>query len=464
MTILHIGVLAVFLASLGLIKNQKLTHYILLLGSILFCFWVQPLVPIRHFDFWLPASTLTLVLWTWALCGEFDKESVIDFIIILCGILSVGATRFISNGRFLITRTLPPLFYKTGIFCAITAVGTVFLTRIPRKYRKNAFSVLIVLIILILVILKTPLIAQVFSGFLRKIAGQSSENALSDDIRWLGFSYIAFRLLSVLIDCGKGRSFDSSCGEFLIYVCFPPALTAGPIDQADAFRKKLRSLHPDYLSAAERIALGLFRKFILADALARFSLSPVNAAQFTKTFWAWVSLAAYSLQLFFDFAGYSDIAIGLGLLVGIRLPENFRHPYLQQDLSKFWNCWHITLTQWVRSYVFNPLTRKLKKHKFPEVFTLLLPQVCTMGIIGLWHGVRLNFLIWGMWHALGLFLNQIWNKFVPDAKIRTLPDVWKKLYRTIQTVLTFVFVSLGWVWFVLPDFSSAVLFFSRLFS
>lgn len=87
-----------------------------------------------------------------------------------------------------------------------------------------------------------------------------------------------------------------------------------------------------------------------------------------------------------------------------------------------------------------------------------------MGIIGLWHGVRLNFLIWGIWHALGLFCHQIWSKFVPDAKIRTLPGLWKKLYRIILTVLTFVFVSLGWVWFVLPDFPSAIQFFSRLFS
>ncbi len=116
----------------------------------------------------------------------------------------------------------------------------------------------------------------------------------------------------------------------------------------------------DLLQGGLRIATGCFKKFVLADALSLFALNEVNAPLLKSSGWAWLLLYAYSFRLLLDFSGYTDIAIGLGSVMGFSLPENFHRPYLKADLTSFWNSWHITLAQWFRAYVFNPLTRALR--------------------------------------------------------------------------------------------------------
>ena len=126
--------------------------------------------------------------------------------------------------------------------------------------------------------------------------------------------------------------------------------------------------------------------------------------------WMWLFLYAYSFRIYFDFSGYTDIAIGMGRLLGVRLPENFAAPYLKSNIALFWNSWHMTLTQWFRSYVFNPLTRGLRSASTPPPMWLiiLVTQASTMVLIGLWHGITWSFAAWGMWHALGLFIHNRW--------------------------------------------------------
>jgi D-alanyl-lipoteichoic acid acyltransferase DltB (MBOAT superfamily) len=320
------------------------------------------------------------------------------------------------------------------------------------------------------VILKTPALAMLFSRTARSLNGQATDTALSTDIRWFGFSYIAFRLLSILIDSLKGRKADLSLGDFLIYVCFPPALSAGPIDRWDRFCKEFstgskNTTGEDLTAGCGQIALGLFHKFILADSLAKMALSAQNARQFIHAGWAWAALFAYALQIYFDFSGYSEIAIGLGTLFGIHLPKNFDHPYLKPDLTKFWSCWHMTLTQWIRTYVFNPLTRSLrgnKDHPMPQWLIVLITQLTTMLLIGLWHGVTGNFVIWGLWHGSGLFIHQQYSRKT-GGWLRTKSSTLQKSYTVFSTILTFLYVCLGCVWFVVPDFAGAVSFFGRLF-
>ena len=234
--------------------------------------------------------------------------------------------------------------------------------------------------IAVLVILKTPVLSQQASIFFRTLANRSAEGALATDLRWLGFSYIAFRLIHVLRDRQTGRLPELSLAEFATYVVFFPSLAAGPIDRAERFaqdlRKDFRLTQEDTLSAGQRLVIGLFKKFVIADALALIALNDALAIQVRSTFWMWIVTYAYAFQIYFDFSGYTDIAIGTARLAGVKLPENFAAPYLKPNLAQFWNSWHITLTQWIRSYFFNPFNRWLRGYRtIPQWAMMLIGQL-----------------------------------------------------------------------------------------
>jgi D-alanyl-lipoteichoic acid acyltransferase DltB (MBOAT superfamily) len=192
---------------------------------------------------------------------------------------------------------------------------------------------------------------------------------------------------------------------------------------------------------------------VIADSLSWIALNDVFAQQVNSPGWMWLLLYFYSLRIYFDFSGYTDIAIGLGRILGVRLPENFASPYLKPNLSQFWNSWHMTLTQWFRNYFFNPFTRAMRSSKqpIPVVLMILIGQVSTMVLIGLWHGATLGFVLWGLWHGTGLFIQNRWSDYLKDH----MPG-WGKtpLGQKVLTYsgifLTFNFVSLGWLFFTIP--------------
>jgi alginate O-acetyltransferase complex protein AlgI len=209
----------------------------------------------------------------------------------------------------------------------------------------------------------------------------------------------------------------------------------------------------------------LFKKFALADSLALISLNPQNAAQVVSTAWLWVLLFGYSLRIYLDFSGYTDIAIGLGNLMGFRLPENFDRPYLKTNLTAFWNSWHMTLALWFRAYLFNPLTRalRMRPEKLPPWLIILVGQTITMALIGLWHGVTWNFLIWGLWHGAGLFIHNRWSDWMrPRSALIEARPALARILKFSGWMLTFLFVTLGWVWFALPDLPLAWQVFQKL--
>ena len=190
---------------------------------------------------------------------------------------------------------------------------------------------------------------------------------------------------------------------------------------------------------------------MIADALALIALNDALAVQARTTGWMWIHLYAYAFQIYFDFSGYTDIAIGIGRLAGIKLPENFLSPYTKPNITQFWNSWHITLTQWIRSYFFNPFSRWMRGYKSVPMWTMILiGQFLTMVLIGLWHGVTINFLLWGAWHGLGLFVQNRWSDFAKTRITTNNP----RLQTALQIggiVLTFHFVALGWVFFALSE-------------
>ncbi|GAB4472691.1 MAG: hypothetical protein Kow0088_07440 [Anaerolineales bacterium] len=299
------------------------------------------------------------------------------------------------------------------------------------------------------------------SKFLRILNHQDTRFSSANDVVWLGISYILFRMLHLLLDVRAERLFPASLIETINYLFFFPALSAGPIARFPQFRGEL-DRHPqgvDIITGLQRIFSGLFRKFVLADTLALISLSPNNAFQINSALYLWIALIGYSLRIYFDFSGYTDIAIGSSLLMGIRLPENFNAPYLKTSLIQFWNSWHITLADWFRSYTFNPLTRKLRATSQLNWLTVLIPQISTMLLIGLWHGITPNFLIWGAWHGIGLFINNRWNGWVKTHPLNISPS----LQNFFGWALTFGYVCLGWVWFLMPTISGSIAIFRNLF-
>ncbi|MGD0174631.1 MAG: MBOAT family O-acyltransferase [Anaerolineales bacterium] len=456
-----------------------------LFASLLALYWMQPAIPIRNLDFWLPTASIGLSACVWIITfrrkenpvsadrpqtvffQRIDLRGNLGTVLILLGvILAVGLSRYLNLAAYLTPSTPPELDQLiTGLLILLILMAG--LSAVSK--RRWIAPVAILVILGIFLILKTDTLAQAAAGLLRLATGQSAALASAMDIRWLGFSYLAFRQLHVLRDRMTGRLPECSLREFMTYSVFFPAIASGPIDRVERFLKDLRSqaalTAPTFLAGGERIVIGIVKKFVIADTLAILALTAVSASQIHSAGWMWICLYAYTFRIYFDFSGYIDIALGLSRWMGFALPENFNRPYLQSNLTAFWNSWHITLAQWFRSYFFNPLTRALRSsRKLPVWVVILVTQLATMVLIGLWHGVTWNFALWGCWHGVGLFVHNRWGEWSRDrvAKLESRP-VWKKAYTAFSTLITFHYVVLGWVWFALPSVESSGKVFLRLF-
>ncbi len=443
-----------------------------MVASILAIYWLQPASPIRHLDFWLPTACLALTVLTWLFTRPKEStnlsKNITSGAVIAAIILLIGLTRYLGPVCCL-TSSKPPDILQVSLAVIIVALLSFFAVRFSTP--KIGWIVASTIIITgLFIILKSEYLAKMTSIVLRAMNSQPVELASAFDIRWLGFSYVAFRLLHTLRDRISGRLPELMLQEFLTYVIFFPAYTAGPIDRVQRFTQDLhKSFQLDQattLQAGKRILIGIFSKFVVADGLALFALNSNNSSQVSSTFWLWVMLYAFALRIFFDFSGYTDIAIGMGLLMGIQLPENFERPYLKPNMTQFWNSWHITLAQWFRAYFFNPITRALRSspRQLPIALIIFIGQLSTFILIGLWHGISWNFVIWGAWQGIGLFIHNRWSDWTRPriSMIESKPNL-HKLYGVSGTLLTFNYVCLGWVWFALATPSQSWNTFLKLF-
>jgi alginate O-acetyltransferase complex protein AlgI len=419
---------------LGLGMRNRWRIPLLLSFSVLAVYAFQPALPVRGLDFWFPTATLGLTCLAWTLTTPRENRSGLKFwpgAAVIGGIiLALGLTRFLGFSLPL-TASRPPQIFQIFIGLALVALAVFLLSRftIPGK---ASLTVAFIFVLMLFAILKIPQLSVLISKILRSLNQQSTTLALAQDLRWLGFSYIAFRLLHTIRDRQSGKLPVVSLSEYVVYVIFFPVLSAGPIDRIERFvgdlRRPLELKADDLGEAGKRLVIGLFKKFAIADVLGMVALNAANALQVRTPGWAWVLLYAYAFQLYFDFSGYTDIAIGLGRLLGFKLPENFNAPYLKPNLTQFWNNWHMTLTQWFRAYFFNPVTRALRSAKkpLPIPAIIFITQMGTMILIGLWHGVTLNFVAWGIWHGLGLFFHNRWSELT-RARFARLPSRWRSI-------------------------------------
>lgn len=468
MTLTHIAIFGA-LTLLAAFLSDRIRGLFLFTLSILAVYALQPALPIRYLDFWLPTAALGLAVIVWISLTPRESRLTRDnwwsaaWMIVI--VLILALTRFLPSASSPLTPSMPPRLEL--VFAAVLAVAA--LAALTGRVRFGwVHWIGLVTLIVLLAVLKSPEASLWLARMLRLANGQSVETASSFDIRWLGISYIVFRIIHTLRERQLGTLPVVSLREYVTYLFFYPALTAGPIDRLERFVKDLRAAwkpaEEDWIVVVQRIGLGLFKKFILADSLALMALNANNADKVQSAGWAWILLYAYALQIFLDFSGYTDIALGMARMVGIRLPENFNAPYLRPNLTQFWNNWHMTLTQWFRAYFFNPLTRSLRTRSFPIWSVIFITQLSTMVLIGAWHGLTANYLLWGLWHGFGLFLHNRWSD-ATRARVGewAITPLRQNLLNASGIFLTFHYVALGWVWFVLPTPALAVQFFARLF-
>lgn len=472
MGLIQIGASILTALLIGALTRGTLRTHLLLVSSVLAIYWFQPALPLRSFDFWLPSLSLALTILTWLMTSPpgrwYLRQNLIGVLIVAGLATLIDLSRYILPDPVIIATTPPPFLQYFIFIAALSCIVSLF-TLFSRRFAW-ALPLAIFLIITILIILKSPTLSLQASIFIRTLANRPVENAAFTDLRWLGFSYIAFRLIHVLRDRQMERLPELSLPEFVTYVVFFPALAAGPIDRAERFTQDLRNdfspTHDEVLLAGQRIFLGLFKKFVIADTLAIIALNDALATQVRTMGWMWIIVYAYAFQIYFDFSGYTDIAIGIARLVGVKLPENFAAPYIKPNLTQFWNSWHMSLTQWFRSYFFHPFNRWMRGVKsLPAWVMILFGQVTTMLLIGLWHGITPNFILWGLWHGMGLFLQNRWSEFIRTRYPHSGQDNRLRPVLSIGGVLlTFHFVALGWVFFALSDPSLSWQVFLKLFN
>lgn len=270
----------------------------------------------------------------------------------------------------------------------------------------------------------------------------------------LGISFYTFQTMSYTIDVYRGKL--KACDrllDFALYVSFFPQLIAGPIVRATEFlpqfdpmpKAKLRQ----FQWGAQLLLIGFFKKVFLADYLAiavdAHMLDP-KALSFAES---WIAIYCFAFQIYFDFSGYSDIARGLGALLGFDIPENFNLPYLASNITDFWRRWHMTLSSWLRDYLYISLGGN-RGSRFKTYRNLMI----TMLLGGLWHGAGWNFVIWGGLHGLYLATHKFFMEFRgKDPKSMEPATGWR---RWISVLLTFHLVCITWVFFRVPGFEDAM--------
>ena len=259
----------------------------------------------------------------------------------------------------------------------------------------------------------------------------------------VGISFYTFQSLSYSIDVYRGRQQATrSALDFALYVSFFPQLVAGPIVRASQLLPQLRGARStsaeDAVEGLMRIGVGLVKKVVLADTLAIYVDQVFEAPGLHSGPEVVLALYAFSFQAYFDFSGYSDIAIGLARLFGVRLPENFDHPYRATSIREFWQRWHITLSTWLRDYLYVSLGGN-RGGRARTVLNLFI----TMLLGGLWHGAGFGFLYWGAYQGVMLGVHRVWLWRVGEEREPLTP-------RWLRQLATFQLLSAGWILFRAP--------------
>jgi alginate O-acetyltransferase complex protein AlgI len=272
----------------------------------------------------------------------------------------------------------------------------------------------------------------------------------------IGISFYTFETLSYVIDVYKGVAKPArSLLDYAVFITFFPRLVSGPIMRATEFLPQLeRGIHlnlDNLFEGAQLFLRGMLKKLVIADNLALTVDYIYNSPSIFSTPTVWLAVSAYSVQILYDFWGYTDMARGIGRALGIELPMNFNLPYTAQSVTEFWNRWHISLSTWLRDYLYIPLggNRKGKARTY-------INMMITMLLGGLWHGASWNFVLWGGLHGTYLALERLLVGGKPSQSAWTSWKAWGRAF------LIFILVTITWVPFRSPNWQTTLLIFKKL--
>ncbi len=268
----------------------------------------------------------------------------------------------------------------------------------------------------------------------------------------IGISFFTFQTMSYTIDVYRGNvKADNNLLNFATYVCLFPQLVAGPIVRYSdiSHQLNLRIISSDkFADGCERFIIGLAKKVLIANSFAAIADDIFKQnLQDLSTPYAWLGILAYTFQIYFDFSGYSDMAIGLGKMLGFDFPENFNYPYISKSIREFWRRWHISLSTWFRDYVYISLggNRKGNVHTYINLLIVFF-------VTGLWHGASWNFVIWGLFHGFFMIIERM-----------GFGKILSKIPVILQRFYTLVIVIVGWVFFRAETLSEALTYVKTMF-
>lgn len=274
----------------------------------------------------------------------------------------------------------------------------------------------------------------------------------------VGISFYTFQTLSYVIDVYKGDvQAEKHFGYYATFISFFPQLVAGPIERTSNLLPQIKAKHEFVYEQAtyglKLMAWGFFKKIVIADTLSKYVSTVYDSPSNFSGFALVLTTVFFTLQIYCDFSGYSDIAIGAAKLLGINLMTNFKSPYFSQSIKEFWSRWHISLSTWFRDYVYIPLGGS-RVGKLKHAINLLI----TFLVSGLWHGANWTFVIWGGIHGLGQVIE---NYIVPKNKIK---EKSKGVVWVLRVAFVFAFASFAWIFFVSNSLEDAVYVISHLFT
>ena len=290
--------------------------------------------------------------------------------------------------------------------------------------------------------------AGFFADSLARLTGREAAAAVMP--LPVGISFFTFSAISYILDIYLERArFSRNFVQVAAYICMFPKLISGPIVQYRDMKGRFiapKMTMSNFLAGTQKFVVGLFKKVLLADALG-VAFANIQALDGMAAATAWLGMIFYSLQLFFDFAGYSDMAIGLAQILGFPINKNFDYPYISDGIGDFWRRWHISLGRWFRDYVYIPLGGN-RCSTGRQILNLLVVWLLT----GLWHGAAWTFVFWGLWHGILIII----ERFVLKNVIGIIP-------KAARIAVTVLLVFIGWVFFFSPSMGSAFSWLSQMF-
>ncbi|NUN11956.1 MBOAT family protein [Candidatus Micrarchaeota archaeon] len=303
-----------------------------------------------------------------------------------------------------------------------------------------------------------------YSAFLFEAILPSSDNPFLYIAFPLAISFFTFEFLHYSFDFKRGKIEKDSAKNFMAFAFFYPSMAAGPIKRFQEFNSQLieglKSNWSDWFAGGFRILVGLFKKLVLADSLGYFS-SVLNSSFYVShasPYQVWFALIAFTFKIYFDFSGYSDIAIGSARLFGIKIPENFDYPFLSRNIAQFWRKWHMSLYSWLNDYIFTPLSVNLRNYK---AWGMVFSIIAVFTVSGLWHGSDWNFVAWGAYHGLAVAFYYVYS-FSLKKKLSKKEWYQSKLFTAAAIIFNFLLVAVSFALFLAP-LNEAIQIISKLF-